>query len=72
MWHNDVMAHSQEGTLQFVTDEAGARTAVIIPIDEFEELLEDAADLAIMAERRGGPTISHAELVAELERDGLL
>jgi hypothetical protein len=45
---------------------------VILPIEEFEELLEDIEDLAVLAERREEPTIPHEEVVAKLKRDGLL
>ena len=58
--------------LQFITDEAGKKTAVILSIEEFQELLEDLADLATVAERRDEPTISHDEFVAELKQDGLI
>ena len=57
---------------QYVTDESGKKTAVILPIEEFEELLEDLQDLAILAERRDEPTIPHEEVVARLKRDGYL
>lgn len=57
---------------QYVTDEAGKKTAVILPIEEFRELLEDIEDLAAVAERRDEPSISHDELLAELKQDGLL
>lgn len=57
---------------QYVTDESGERISVILPIAEFEELLEDLEDSAILAERRDEPTASHTEVVAELKRDGLL
>ena len=49
---------------QYITNEAGEKTSVILPISEFEELLEDIHDLALMAERRDEPTISHEELLA--------
>lgn len=58
--------------LQYVTNEQGQKTAVILPIEQFEELLEDIEDLATVAERREEPTIAHADLVSELKRDGLL
>jgi hypothetical protein len=58
--------------LQYITNKSGKKTAVILPIEAFQERLEDLADLAAVAERREEPTISHRELVAELERDGLL
>jgi hypothetical protein len=57
---------------QYITDEKGNKTAVILPIEEFEELLEDLQDLAILAERRDEPIISHEEVVAKLKRDGYL
>jgi hypothetical protein len=66
------MIQSQELNLQYITNEAGEKTAVILPIADFEELLEDLQDLAIVVERRDEPTISHQELIAELERDGLI
>jgi hypothetical protein len=59
-------------TFQYITDKMGEKTAVIFPIQEFEELLEDIEDLAAVAERREEPSISHEELLAELRRDGLL
>jgi PHD/YefM family antitoxin component YafN of YafNO toxin-antitoxin module len=57
---------------QYVTDSEGHKKAVILPIEEYEELLEDLGDLAIAAERRNEPTISHEQLLAELRSDGLL
>jgi hypothetical protein len=57
---------------QYITDEKGNKTAVILPIEEFEELLEDLQDLAMLAERRDEPTVPHEELVARLKRDGYL
>ena len=54
---------------QFVTNTEGRQTAVLLPIEEYNELLEDLDDLAAVAERIGEPTISHAKLVAEL-REG--
>jgi hypothetical protein len=62
----------KELKLQYVTDEKGARTAVLMPIEEFEELLEDLEDLAVVAERRDEPRIAHDDLVTALKRDGLL
>lgn len=59
-------------TRQYVTNEAGDKTAVIVPIEEFQELMEDIEDLATIAERREEPTISHEQLLAELKQDGLL
>lgn len=57
---------------QYVTDDTGRKTAVLLPIEQYERLLEDLEDLAAIAERRNEPTISHEELIEELKRDGLL
>jgi len=50
---------------------SGEKTAVILPIEEFQEILEDIEDLAIVAQRREEPTISYDALVAELKQDRL-
>lgn len=57
---------------QYITDAKGKKTSVIIPISEFEELMEDVEDLAVVAERREEPTISQEDLIAELKKDGLI
>ena len=57
---------------QYVTDDRGERTAVILPLSEYEELLEDLRDLAVAAERSDEPTVPHEDVVSELKRDGLL
>jgi len=57
---------------EFVTDGDGNKKAVILPLAEYEELLEDLEDLAVAAERKDEPTISHEQLMAELKRDGHL
>jgi hypothetical protein len=66
------MIQPKELSLQYVTNEAGGKTAVILPISDFEKLLEDLEDLVIVVERRDEPTISHKELIAELEEDRLI
>jgi hypothetical protein len=57
---------------QYVTNETGKKVAVILPIEEFEDLLEDLEDMAVLLERRDEPTIPHEEVIANLKRDGLL
>jgi len=61
-----------ESEVRYITNQNGEKTAVIVPIEEFEELLEDVEDLAAVAERREEPTVSHDELLAELKRDGII
>lgn len=57
---------------QYIVDEKGQKTAVFLPIEECEELLEDLHDLAIVAERRDASTITFQELKKRLKKDGLL
>jgi PHD/YefM family antitoxin component YafN of YafNO toxin-antitoxin module len=57
---------------QYITDAKGNKTAVILPLEEYEELLEDLQDLAALAERRDEPAISHEEVIARLKRDGYI
>ena len=59
-------------TLQYMTDEQGAKTAVVVPLKEFQDLMEDIEDLAAAAERRGEETLSHEEVIRELKADGLI
>ena len=58
--------------LQYITDETGEKTAVILSIEQFQQLLEDIEDLAAVAERREERSISQEDLVAGLKQDGLL
>jgi hypothetical protein len=57
---------------RYLTNEKGEREAIILPIDEYEELLEDIEDLAVVLERRGKPTIPFEEVKKRLKEDGLL
>ena len=56
----------------YITNDSGEKISVILPISEFQELLEDIEDLATLAERRDEPTINHEQLIMELKRDGLI
>ncbi|WP_343089347.1 type II toxin-antitoxin system Phd/YefM family antitoxin [Methanocalculus natronophilus] len=51
---------------QFIIDEQGERVAVILPLDEYEQLQEDLHDLAVVAERRTDSTITLEELKKRL------
>jgi PHD/YefM family antitoxin component YafN of YafNO toxin-antitoxin module len=48
----------------------GKPTAVILPIAEYEELLEDLHDLAVIARRKDEPLIPLAEVKRRLKRNG--
>jgi PHD/YefM family antitoxin component YafN of YafNO toxin-antitoxin module len=53
-------------------DEKGKKTAVILSIEKYEELLEDLHDLSIIAERQYEPTIAFEDLKKELKEDRIL
>jgi hypothetical protein len=62
-------------SVQYLTDEDGKRTAVVIPMRKYRQMLqdlEDLHDLVVIAERRNDPLISHEEVLAELKREGVL
>jgi len=42
---------------QFVINEKGEKTAVLLPLNEYEKLLEDIHDLSVVAERKNEKTI---------------
>lgn len=56
----------------FIVDEKGTKKAVILTLEEYEELLEDIYDLAVVAERRDEPTINLEELKKRLKADGFI
>jgi PHD/YefM family antitoxin component YafN of YafNO toxin-antitoxin module len=66
------MIDTKNLALNYITNQAGEKTAVILSIEQFESLLEDLEDLAIVAERKDEPTISHIDLLAELKQDELI
>ncbi|OOO03484.1 MAG: hypothetical protein USCGTAYLOR_00280 [Chromatiales bacterium USCg_Taylor] len=47
--------------VQFLTNEKGDRVSVVLPVAEYEELLEDLEDLARIAERREEPAMTPAK-----------
>ncbi len=57
---------------EYITDDKGNKKSVILPIDDFQDLLEDIEDLAAVAERRNETTVSHEELLRELKKNGII
>ena len=52
---------------RFVIDDKGRKTAVILPMKEYLQLLEDLHDLQTVAERRKDARISVEELKSRLD-----
>ncbi len=57
---------------KYIIDEKGKKTAAILPIKKYEELMEDLHDLAVIAERRDEPAITFVKLKERLRKNGLL
>ena len=57
---------------QYITDDHGDKLAVVIPMRDYQELMEDVSDLAAFAERRNEKTVPLADIKKKLIADGLL
>jgi PHD/YefM family antitoxin component YafN of YafNO toxin-antitoxin module len=57
---------------QYVVDPNGKKTAVILSLKRYQELMEDLHDLAVVAERRKERPVSLDEMKRRLKKDGLL
>jgi len=64
------MSSAEQLHPQFVVDAEGKKTAVILPVEEYEAILEDLADFAVVADRRGDATVSHQDVLKEFGADG--
>lgn len=62
-------AHPPE---QYVVDPKGKKTAVILPLKRYQELMEGLHDLAVVAKRRKERSISLDEMKRRLKKNGLL
>jgi len=62
-------AHPPE---QYVIDPNGKKTAVILSLKRYRELMQDLHDLAVVAERRKERAVSLDEMKRRLKKDGLL
>lgn len=54
---------------QYITNDNGEKTSVIISIEEYENMLED---LVIVAQRKDEESISSEDFFKELEKDDLI
>lgn len=66
------MGKVKEPTATYIVNGKGRKTAVILPIERYEELLEDLEDLAVIASRKKEPTQDWENLKKKLKRDGIL
>ena len=57
---------------RFVVDAKGRKTAVLLSVEDYDKLMEDLHDLAIVAERREEAPLTLDELKGRLRKDGTL
>ncbi|MCH7529328.1 MAG: type II toxin-antitoxin system prevent-host-death family antitoxin [Candidatus Marinimicrobia bacterium] len=57
---------------QYIVNESGEKTFVVLSVEDYKRLMEDIQDLAAIAERTNEPRISLEELERNLKADGLL
>ncbi len=58
--------------VEYIVGEMGEKKAVILPIEEYEKLMEDLRDLEIIAERKEELELSLEELKKRMKENGLL
>jgi hypothetical protein len=58
--------------VQYITNEQGQRTAVIVPIEDYEELFEDLHVSRVAEETKDDEPIPWTEVKAELISEGKL
>jgi len=56
--------------VQYITDANGERTAVILPLEEYEELLEDLHVSRVASETKDEPSRPLSEVVEEMRNAG--
>ncbi|MCH7623834.1 MAG: hypothetical protein IIB46_07100 [Nitrospinae bacterium] len=57
---------------RYIVDASGKKTSVVLPIEEYEELIEDLHDLAVMAERKNEENIPSENIKTKLKNSGLI
>jgi len=57
--------------IEYITDEKGQKK-VVLPVETYEEMLEDIQDLATIAERQDEVSVPLEEVLKNLKADGLL
>lgn len=56
----------------YITNDAGEKLSVVLSIEEYQSILEDYEDLAIVAERKDEKTTTHDSFLEELKQDGII
>jgi hypothetical protein len=57
---------------QYLLNRSGRKAFVVLPVREYEEMLDDLHDLAVVAERREEPRITLEQFEEGLKANGRL
>lgn len=57
---------------QFLVDDKGHKQAVVIGLGNYQRLIEDFADLRVIAERKNNPKLSVTHFILKLKKHGIL
>ncbi|MEW5843080.1 MAG: hypothetical protein AB1775_07435 [Bacteroidota bacterium] len=57
---------------RYIIDKNGNKKEVVLSIKEFNELLEDFEDLAMIAERKKDKVVKHSDVIKILRENALL
>ena len=57
--------------IDYITDDRGKKKSVILPVEAYEELLEDIQNLVAVAERRKEKPVPLREMKTRLKQDVL-
>ena len=58
--------------LEYITDESGNKKALIIPIREFEDIIEDIEDIITAYQRKDEKKVSLEKVKKNLKSKGIL
>ena len=68
----DMPSPAKTNREQYVVDGKGKKKGVILPLAEYEQLLEDLHDLAVIAERREEKPVRMEQMKRRLKQYGLV
>lgn len=57
---------------QFLLNKRGEKTAVLLTIEEYHEMLEDLSDLTAVVNRRNSPHVSLEQIKRDFIDDGII
>jgi PHD/YefM family antitoxin component YafN of YafNO toxin-antitoxin module len=58
----------QEPAAEYIVDKKGRKKAVLLSVDQYDQLMEDLHDLSLVAERKNDKTLSLAEMKRRLKK----